>query len=138
VILEPIKVEGLTQFNRALKKLDSELPKAVRLANNEAAAVVVKYTLRWSLRAQGKARRTVKAISTRTEGRARGGSKGAPYYPWLEFGGRVGRKHATARPYVKEGRYLYPSYLSHRAEVFQVLVKALTKVARESGLEVTG
>jgi hypothetical protein len=137
VILEPIKVEGLSEFNRALKKLDSELPKAVRLANNEAAEVVVKYTLPLVPTRSGKAKRTVKAISTRTEGRARGGSKGAPYYPWLEFGGHVGRKHATARPYVKEGRYLYPSYLSHRAEVFQVLVKALAKVARDAGLEVT-
>lgn len=137
MILEPIKVEGLAQFARSLKKLDADLPKAVRLANNEAAEVVVKYTLPLVPTRSGKAKRTVKAISTRTEGRARGGSKGAPYYPWLEFGGHVGRKHATARPYVKEGRYLYPSYLSHRAEVFQVLVKALAKVARDAGLEVT-
>lgn len=138
MILEPIKVEGLAQFARSLKKLDADLPKTVRLANNEAAEVVVKYTLPLVPTRSGKAKRTVKAISTRTEGRARGGSKGAPYYPWLEFGGRVGRKHATARPYVKQGRYLYPSYLSHRAEVFKVLVNALAKVAREAGLEVTG
>jgi hypothetical protein len=137
MILEPIKVEGLAQFTRSLKKLDSELPKAVRMANNEAAEVVVKYALPLVPTRKGKAKRTVKAISTRTEGRARGGSKGAPYYPWLEFGGHVGRRHATARPYVKEGRYLYPSYLGHRPEVFQVLVKALAKVARDAGLEVS-
>lgn len=136
MMLEPIKVEGLADFTRALKQVSTEAPKAVRVANNQAADVVVKYTLPLVPVRSGKAKRTVKAISTRSEARVRGGSKAVPYFPWLNFGGHVGRRHATARPYVTEGRYIYPSYLNHRPEVYAVLVKELERLARLSGLAV--
>ena len=35
-----IQVTGLREFNRALKSMDAELPKRVRLVLNEAAEVV--------------------------------------------------------------------------------------------------
>ena len=37
------------------------------------------------------------------------GGEQAPYVPWLEFGGKVGRKKTTKRPYIRKGRYLYPA-----------------------------
>ena len=37
------------------------------------------------------------------------GGDQAPYVPWLEFGGKVGRKNSVKRPYVRKGRYLYPA-----------------------------
>lgn len=37
------------------------------------------------------------------------GGEQAPYAPWLEFGGKVGRKDSVKRPYTRKGRYLYPT-----------------------------
>jgi hypothetical protein len=65
-----------------------------------------------------------------------GGSK-APYYPWLDFGGRVGRRHATVRPFLEHGRYIYNAYFRSRGEFEKALEGALVDVAERAGLEVT-
>jgi hypothetical protein len=41
----------------------------------------------------------------------------APYVPWLEFGGRVGRKKSNLRAYVPAGRYLYPALGVHEKDI---------------------
>lgn len=45
------------------------------------------------------------------------GGPQAPYVPWLEFGGKTGRKKSVKRPYVKAGRYLYPAIGENLADV---------------------
>lgn len=45
------------------------------------------------------------------------GGEQAPYAPWLEFGGKVGRKKTTKRPYVRKGRYLYPAIAEHLDDI---------------------
>lgn len=134
--IDPIKVDGLAQFNRDLRKLSADLPKALRLAHNEAAQIVVNYAQPKVPTKSGKAARSVKAKSTRTESRVVGGSKRVPYYPWLDFGGRVGPKRSVRRPFEKSGRYIYPGFARNRDEVDEVLVGALIGVAREAGVEV--
>lgn len=137
MLMYPIKVEGLADLNRSLKKVSADLPKALRLAHNEAANVVVKYAMPLTPARTGRARSTIKAKSTRTESRVQGGSAKAAYYPWLDFGGRVGRKHSVRRPFIPTGRIIYPAYAKHQKEVYDVLVKALKKLCRDAGLEVS-
>lgn len=135
-LIEPIKIDGLAQFSRNLKKLDNDLPKALRLANNEAGQLIVNYAKPKVPKDSGKAASTVKAKSTRTEGRVTGGSAKYPYYPWLDFGGRVGRRKSVSRPYLKSGRYLYAGLSAEFGEIMRVLNNALIDVAKQAGVEV--
>lgn len=131
-----IRVEGLKEFQANLRKLDSDLPKALRMAFNTAAEMVVDVAKPKVPTLTGKARRSVKARSTRTAARVQGGSKAVPYYPWLDFGGRVGRNKSIRRPFIKNGRYIYDAYFTNRDEFAEVLEMALIDVARQAGVVV--
>jgi hypothetical protein len=137
-VADPIKIEGLNQFVKNLKTLDRNLPKAVRLAFNLAADVVVDDAQPRIPRRSGKARSSVKARSTQRFARVSGGGNKAPYYPWLDFGGRVGRAKSIKRPFLSDGRYIYHSYYDARAsgEFERVMIKALLDVVEQAGIEV--
>lgn len=134
--IEPIKIEGLAEFNRNLKKLDSDLPKILRMAHNEASGLIVDYAKPRIPRKTGRAAGTVKARSTRTESRVSGGSKRVPWFGWLDFGGKVGRKRSVARPFIKQGRYLYPALSANYDKFAELLTEKLIDVARQAGVEV--
>ncbi|MEZ5411030.1 MAG: HK97 gp10 family phage protein [Acidimicrobiales bacterium] len=138
-LIEPIKIDGLKQFGRDLKKLDNDLPKAVRLALNQAADVIVAEAKPRVPYKTGKAQGSIKAKSTRTKVRVSGGGKRAPHYPWLDFGGRVGKSKSVVRPFKKEGRYIYAAYFEKKqsGEFADVLSTALIQVANSAGIEVT-
>lgn len=133
-LIGPIKIKGLSEFSRSLRQVDADLPKALRLALNEAADVVIEHAIPLVPKRTGRAAASLRAKSTRTQSRVSGGSARAPYYPWLDFGGRVGRKHAVRRPFYKDGRYLYKSYFMHRDEFEEVLETELQDIVRRSGL----
>jgi hypothetical protein len=135
---EAIKVEGLSKFVKDLKSIDKNLPKAVRLAFNEAANVVVEDARPRIPNRSGRARRAVRARSTQTKARVTGGGARAPYYPWLDFGGRVGRRKSVKRPFITEGRYIYRSYFEARdsGRFEDVMVRELVKVVESAGIEV--
>lgn len=133
---EAIRIDGLKQFRANLKAMDSALPKALRLAFNEAADIVVTDARGRVPARSGNARGSVKARSTQTYSRVVGGGNKAPYYPWLDFGGRVGRNRSVRRPFIKDGRYIYDAYHRNRNRYVEVLQDALVQVAREAGIEV--
>lgn len=136
-LIAPIRIEGLAQFSRALRKLDADAPKGLRLAFNEAADVVIAHVRPKIPKRSGRAARSLKAKSTRTQARVAVGGPSAPYYPWLDFGGRVGRRKRTVRPFIKEGRYLFPGLSESHRDVQAVLERALSGVVRSAGLEET-
>lgn len=133
----PIKVKGLREFQAALKAMDGESQKQLRVALNKASDLVVAGASRRVPRRSGKAAASIRASSSQREARVMGGSKKVPYYGWLDFGGRVGKQHATKRPYVSGGRYMYPAYVAAQTEILAALEAALADLARNAGLEVT-
>jgi hypothetical protein len=78
----------------------------------------------------------MKVRSSQTAVRVAVGGTKAPYYPWLDFGGKVGRNDSTVRRFYSDGRYLYPSLREVRGELEGVLLRSLTDVARRAGLDV--
>jgi hypothetical protein len=134
--MDPIKIDGLADFTRNLKKLDTDLPKALRIAFNSCADVVVQDARQSIPTRSGKAKASVKARSTSTASRVVGGSTKVPYYPWLDFGGHVGRRRSIRRPFLKEGRYIYNAYFDNRARYAELVEQALLDVARQAGIEV--
>lgn len=133
----PIKIVGLKEFSRNLRKLDNDLPKAMRLALNEAGEIIVKWAQPRVPRKSGKAAGSIKSKSTRTMARVTGYGAKVPYGAWLDFGGSVGRQDSVKRPFIKEGRYIYPGLDANRDEINRVLVDALLDVARQAGVVVT-
>lgn len=131
-----IGVKGLAEFNRGLRRLDQEAPKGLRIALNGAADLLISETVRVIPKRTGAAARSLKARSTRTSARVAIGGKRAPYYPWLDFGGRTGVRRSVQRPFIKEGRYLFPTLVRVSPKIADHLDEALTEVARKSGLVV--
>lgn len=134
--VELIRVTGLKEFNRNLRAMDRDLPKGLRLAGNAAAQIVVDTARPRVPRRTGRAAGSVKAASTRTAARVSGGGPRVPYYPWLDFGGRVGRNRSVRRPFLKEGRYIWAAFADRRGVVQDTLRDELVKVARGAGIEV--
>ncbi len=131
-----IQIDGLRDAQKALKNVDKAAPKELRLALNSVAELVIQKGRPLVPSRTGRARRSWKAKSTRAESRISYGGKAAPYMPWLDWGGRVGRKKSVSRPYLKEGRYLYPTFAKHRSEIQDVAQDALDQVLRDAGLAV--
>lgn len=132
-----IRVEGLKQLNKSLRAISADAPKALRLAGNEAADLIVK-TARPKVPsgppAAGHAAGSIKAASTRTAVRVKAGGPKFPYFPWLDFGGKVGRGKRTVRPFLKSGRYVWKAYGEQREQVAAKLAEGLDKVIADAGL----
>lgn len=136
--IQPIKVEGLVEFQRALKAADGESQKKLRVVLNDVSATVVSGASRRVPRRSGKAAGSYRAQSSQREARVVAGGKKVPYVGWLEFGGTIGRDKSQRRPFVKSGRYLWPTVAANRESLEKALQKALIDLAREMGLEATG
>lgn len=135
-MIDPIKIDGLAAFTRSLRKLDSNAPKALRVAMNDAAQVVVDWARPRVPRRSGRAARSLRVASTGRAVRVRAGGARVPYYPWLDFGGRVGRGRFVRRPFRREGRYLWAGYSANRSEVQRITERALLDAAKSAGVEV--
>jgi hypothetical protein len=133
---DPIRIDGLNEFRRNLKTLDRDLPKALRLAFNAAADLVVAEARPKVPSRSGRARASVRVLSSQTAAKVAGGSRRVPYYPWLDFGGRVGRNRSVSRQFYSDGRYIYAAYYRQRSRIEPVLAEKLIDVARQAGIEV--
>ncbi len=136
-VVDPIRIQGLTQFQRALKEMDGESQKQLRVVFNRAADLVVGEAAQSVPQRTGAAARSIKARSGQREAVIVAGGRKAPHYPWLDFGGAVGRKKSVQRRFIKGGRYLYPAYSRNTATVQRILEDGLTDLVRGAGLEVT-
>lgn len=132
-----VEVRGIRQLNSALKKMEGDLDKQLRAAflsiaervSSDAAGRVPKRT--------GRAASSIKPkASTRGASIAFGGSR-APYYPWLDFGGRVGIKKSVTRPFIKRGRYVYPAIEDDNQFIRDKTDEALERIARAAGFDTT-
>jgi len=132
-----IRLDGMKEFQRALRDMDRGLPKQVRLILNEATALVIDYARPRIPSVSGRAKGSVKARSSQREARVAIGGSRAPYMPWLDFGGEGKRKgRPPARPFIKKGRYLYPGLEATRDEVTAKMSEGLVALGRSAGLEV--
>lgn len=131
-----IEVGGLAQLSRALKKIDAEAPKGLRMAFNTAADLLVEHVAPKIPVVSGRAKRSLKSRSTRTSARVSVGGKNARYFPWLDFGGEGRVKgRPSKRPFIREGRYVYPTLREIRPKIEQALADGISAVVSGAGLE---
>lgn len=134
---EPIRIEGLRDLSRQLRQIGPEAAKALRLAANEAADIVVQAARQDVPRRSGKAAGSIRTASTQTKVRVKSGGRRAPYMPWLDYGGKVGKDDTASRRFIADGRYVYPAYRANKERFVDILEKSIAKVAADAGLEVT-
>lgn len=134
-----IQVSGLREFRSALRQVDDALPRGVRVAMNVAANMVIDDARPGIPRKTGRASGSLVPRSTQKSVRIATGGKRAAHYPWLDFGGRVGKYRQIVRPFIKDGRYLYNAYyrLRDTGKIQQTMQEALVDLARKAGMEVT-
>lgn len=130
-----IKIDGLRDLTRSLKALDPETAKQVKAVLNDAAQIVVNTARPRIPSLSGAARSSVVVRSTARESRVQAGGRKAPYYPWLDYGGKVGRDRSVSRPFERHGRYLYPAYGAQMANVQKLLSKRLDLIIVGAGLK---
>ena len=135
---ETVKIAGIRELNAALKRVDADLPKGIRVALNEGVEKLAGYIRPQIPSDTGAARASVKPGSTQKAARLRVGGARARYYPWLDFGGQGRRSgRPAARPFITEGRYVYPTLRRRKPELIEDLNDAIAGVIRTAGLEVT-
>lgn len=134
---ERIEIRGIKEFQASLRKMDADLPKQLRIALNGASDLVISKARPGIPRRTGAAAASLKARSSQREARIAAGGRKAPYYPWLDFGGHVGRGGSVDRPFFKEGRYIYPALRKNREQITKVMATAIADLARGAGLDVS-
>lgn len=142
-----VVVTGLRETTKAIKAMETEAPKVLRMAMKRVAdVVIVKIRAKMPSRT-GKAAHSVKPRGgVRGVGIAMGGAV-APYAPWLDFGGTTGRGHRPGQPRtgsvyrrymgrpVGKGRYLYPTIEENIDEIQDVFVEELNGLLRQYGMK---
>lgn len=132
-----IQITGIRELQRALKEMDATLPRKIRIALNQASELVISWAQPRVPKKSGRAAGSMKVRSSQRQARIAAGGQRAPWYPWLDYGGEVGRGGATKRQFIKTGRYIYPA-LDHKSdEITAAMATALTELATDAGLEVT-
>jgi hypothetical protein len=123
--------------------MDGESQKLIREVLNDAANLVADRAKIGVPVRSGKARASIRAGSSQREARVKAGGPKVPYYPWLDFGGRVGRGRTgprtgnVNRPVIAEGRYIYPAVSELRPKIQATMEEGLADLAKRSGLDVT-
>ncbi len=137
-------MEGLIELQRALKAIDGQAQRELRIVLNQIAEVVAQDARRRAPVRSGRLRSSIRALSQqRAAIVAEGGAK-VPYAGFIDYGNKVGtgagvgRSDSQRRPFISTGRILYPAFLARRATIVEDMRKGLTALAERNGLKVNG
>jgi hypothetical protein len=133
-----IEITGIRELQKSLRQMNTDFPKQIRVVLNRASTLVVDDAARRMPSKTGRARKSLKARSSQRDARVALGGNRAPYAPWLDFGGQGRRPgRPAARPFLKNGRYVYVALDHNRDKITAVMSDGLAQLARDAGLEVT-
>jgi len=135
-----VRVSGMAETQRSLKKLDPELSKAFRkefLTIGKKIAADAKTEVP---SVSGKARGSIRAGMKGQTPYVAGGKASVPYYGWLDFGSRTPKsgqprsvgpwKGSGSGP--KRGRFIYKAIDKNRAVIKAGAKEAFDKAKRQS------
>lgn len=133
-----IEIQGLPDLTRSLRQLDKDLPKELASGLQEAAQIVVTHAQTLVPKRSGDAAGSIKAKKSQRAAAISVGGNKAPYFPWLDFGGRVGKNNSVSRPFLSKGRYIYPSLDVKRKQVDEKVDEVIQKMAGKAGFDQKG
>lgn len=123
-----IQVRGLRELRGALRGIEKTLGPELRKGLNEVADVVLDTARPLVPTRSGKARASLKAGSTEKAVQIKAGGAKAPYWGWLDFGGKVGRNKSVKRRFITEGRYIYPTLTRKREAIEDKFYEVIDRV----------
>ena len=138
-----VRVSGMAETQRSLKKLDPALALAFRkefLTIGKKIALDAKTEVP---RVSGKARGSIRAGMKGQTPYVAGGKASVPYYGWLDFGSRTPRsgRPRSVGPWKgsgggpKQGRFIYAAIAENRARIQKRAVAAFDKAAKAANLK---
>lgn len=137
-----VEIHGVRELNSALKKVDAELPKELRVRFLGIANEVIGVAQQKMPYQTGEAANSIKPRASQKGAGiafpAGGGVYKAAYYPWLDFGGAVGRKKSSVRPFIKTGRFIYPAIEESKGDIEEAALDAVEAMADAASLDTRG
>lgn len=128
-----VEITGLREFQAALKKMDRDLPRQLAKQFKSIAGKVAGQARGTVPHRSGDAAGSIKASGTQKGAFVTGGGARVPYYPWLDFGGAVGRRKSVKRDFLPGGRYIYPAAHDLSGETFDAAQDAIRDAAKGAG-----
>lgn len=129
-----IQVGGLSDFRRSLDSARTHSDRQIELLVDDAAGVVLQNARSRVPRGPtGAARASLRIVEGSGTSQLVGGSRRAPYYGWLDFGGVAGRR-GPRRPYKPRGRYILRALFDREQELGRMIDQAGQNVITGSGL----
>lgn len=141
-----VQVRGLAELRRAFKQIEGNEPAAFKAAFLPIADHVAGVVQQRMPHVTGRAQGSVKGMATNSGAKIVAGGRAAPYYHFLDFGGSTGKGHrpgvsgsgSVKRPFIKEGRYLYPGAEEARQQVADAAGDAIIDLAKQAGFQTRG
>jgi hypothetical protein len=130
-----IEVHGLRELDAAFGKARRDLPRELAQHLSTPASRIAGRVSSVLPHRSGAAAASVRPRSSASAAGVEAGS-GIEYYPWLDFGGSVGRGGKIDRPFSGKGRYLYPAIESEGRSIEEHAEDAVMAAARDAGFEV--
>ena len=123
-----MQVRGLRELRGALRDIEKSLGPELRKGLNEVAEIVLDTARPLVPTRSGKARTSLKAGSTEKAVQIKAGGTKAPYWAWLDFGGKVGRSKSVRRRFEPEGRFIYPTLRKRSADIEDKFYEVIDRV----------
>lgn len=119
-----IRVDGLREFQSALRALDGDFPKGLRQANKDAADIVAQEAKTRVPVMSGRLRSSIRALASQRSASVGVGGARLPYAAVQEFGWPG--HNISPQPYI------YPSISAKRAEVVEAYGDMIDALARRA------
>lgn len=133
---EAVRIEGLRDFVKELRQVDTAFPKEMRLAGKDVADPIAAKTRASFAGGPGSARKaapSVKAGATQTGAYIKIGGGGYPTTMGNEFGSvRYKQFPAWSGSGPGAGYHLYPTIRASRPEIEKQYLEAIERVARKA------
>lgn len=133
-----VEIRGGRELARAFKRLETGLDKELRAGFREIARTVAGRAASKVPRLTGRAAGSIKPRASQAGAGIAFGGSSAEYYPWLDFGGRVGRGKSLYRDLATGGRYVYPTIAESKDDIGRMADDVIREVARKADFETKG
>ncbi len=126
---DAIRIDGLRELSKNLRIVEDGMQKEIAQVFKRAAERVANEARRRIKSRTGRLAASVRPYGTQRAAGVRMGRKAAPYAGPYEFGG-----YPEARPFVPEGRAIYPAFRDMAGVIQDQVEEELADLIRKAGL----
>lgn len=126
---DAVRIDGLRELSRSLKQVEAGLQKEIAGVFKKAADKVAGKARGRIKSKSGRLAASIRPYGTQRAAGVRMGKKAVPYAGVYEFGG-----YPAGRPFVKEGRAIYPTFKAEAENVRRDVAEGLADLIQKAGL----